>query len=103
MDVSSAFDTLDREILLRYLQNVLPSDELHMVKTLLEAMKLSVQVGNKMGKPFDTTVGTPQEESRSPTLFTLYLTKPWEMNNIRSEPSYIQTQTARASPNPSIR
>ena len=85
MDMSRAFDTIDRDLLLEDLHCILEPDELHMVRTLLEDVKLSVRIGNSVGKAFKTTIGTPQGDCLSPNLFTLYLAKALEKDNTRKE------------------
>ena len=60
------------------LKRILEQDELHMVKVLIYEVKLSVRVGDETGEPFKTTIGTPQGECLSPTLFTLFLARALE-------------------------
>ena len=53
----------------------LQDDELHLVKILMEDMKLEFRVGNTTGKQFPMNNGVPQGDCISPILFTLYLAK----------------------------
>lgn len=69
MDMTSAFDTIIREKLVEVLEGIIPSSDLRIVITLLENTKL------KIGKEdcVCTEVGSPQGDSLSPVLFTVYL------------------------------
>ena len=60
------------------MERILEQDKLHMVKVLIYKVKLSVRVGDETGEPFKTTIGTPQGDCLSPTLFTLYLARALE-------------------------
>mgnify|MGYP001804097909 FL=1 len=66
------------------LKRILEQDELHMVKVLIYEVKLSVRVGDETGEPFKTTIGNPQGDCLSPTLFTLYLARALERKGARS-------------------
>ena len=74
IDLSKAFDCLDREKLMRILEDiVLTEDELRMITFLLAETKLQVKLGQDKGEIFDTTIGTPQGDALSPVLFLVYL------------------------------
>ena len=75
MDMSRAFDTVDRKMLMNDLESILDEDELHMIKILLENVLLVVRCGDKLGKEFITDMGSPQGDCISPILFTLYMAK----------------------------
>jgi hypothetical protein len=75
MDMSRAFDTVNRKVLLQDLRSILDPGELHMIKILIADVTLIVDVEGRRGEPFTTNVGTPQGDCLSPTLFTLYLAK----------------------------
>ena len=75
MDMSKAFDTIDREILIKDLKRILEADELHIVKILLEQVKYCVKVGNTIGESFKTTTGSPQGDCLSALFFIFYLAK----------------------------
>ena len=57
MDMSKAFDSIHRALILEDLRSILLPEELHMIKL--------------MGNPFNTNIGTPQEDCLRPILFTL--------------------------------
>ena len=73
MDMSKAFDTIHRDMIITYLQAILNPDELHLVKVLIEDVQLTVKLNNTRGNKITTNIGTPQGDCLSPTLFTLYL------------------------------
>ena len=72
--MSRAFDTIDRNIVLRVLADAaVDEDELRIVRTLLADTKLRVRVGQAISEWFRTLIGSPQGDSISPALFTSYL------------------------------
>ena len=73
MDMSKAFDRVERSKVIEDLEAILEPDELHLVKVLIEDVKLAVRVNGRTGKSFTTNIGTPQGDCLSPILFTLYL------------------------------
>jgi exonuclease III len=75
MDMSRAFDTVDRAILMEDLRSILEPGELHIIKVMINEVRLIVEVAGRKGEAFTTNVGTPQGDCLSPTLFTLYLAK----------------------------
>ena len=56
MDMSKAFDTVDRKTLLEDLKRIVNPDELHTIKILLDEGKLAVRVGKTTGELFQTNV-----------------------------------------------
>ena len=72
-DMSRAFDTVNRKLLMEDLRAILDPDELHIAKLLLEDVSLIVRCGSSYGEEFKTNIGTPQGDCASPILFTLYL------------------------------
>ena len=60
MDISKAFDTINRETLMNDLKNILEPDEIHMIKILLEGVQYQIKVGNTLGNTFQTNTGSPQ-------------------------------------------
>ena len=75
LDMSRAFDTIDRGILLDDLQKLLPSDLLHLVSVLLTDVQLQVKHNNSLGKIFKPDIGSPQGDCASPIWFIFYLHK----------------------------
>ena len=71
--MSKAFDTVQRNSLVKQLRSILEEDELHIIKILLTDVKLKVRIGKEMGEEIITNIGVPQGDCLSPILFTLYL------------------------------
>lgn len=81
MDMSKAFDTVRRHQLIEDLRTILSPAELHLIKILIENVKLQVKIGSNLSKEFETKMGVPQGDCLSPILFTLYLAKALEEPN----------------------
>ncbi|EGZ29729.1 hypothetical protein PHYSODRAFT_418173, partial [Phytophthora sojae] len=60
IDLSRAFDTIDRVKLVEVLQTFLHNDEVRLIKVLLADTKLSLRSGSKAQHSFDSNIGTPQ-------------------------------------------
>ncbi len=75
LDMSKAFDCVNRDILLQDLKKLLNEDELHIFKILIEDVILQVKYEKTLGQEFKTTKGIPQGDCLSPILFTMYLAK----------------------------
>jgi exonuclease III len=79
MDMSKAFDSIDREKLMEILSDVLHDeehgdDEIRIIRFLLANTTLKTKIqGNISEDSFRTTLGTPQGDALSPILFTIYL------------------------------
>ena len=73
MDMSKAFDTINREKLMNDLRRILEPDELHIMKVLLEGVQYHVRVGRTTGQAFTTNTGCPQGDCLSAILFAFYL------------------------------
>ena len=99
MDTSKAFDKVDRETLLKYLQRIVEKYELHLLKLLLDKMELTVKCGNTFVERFETNQGVPQGDCLSPILFILYLAKELEhqphqphlLDHCYAKPEYLST------------
>jgi len=74
LDLSKAFDSLDREELLRIFRVEVGAteDELRILRTLLADTSLRTCIGKMTGQSFPTTIGTPQGDALSPCLFLVY-------------------------------
>ncbi|OQR83644.1 hypothetical protein ACHHYP_14464 [Achlya hypogyna] len=66
IDVSRAFDTIDRAKLLAVLADDINDDELRLVQLLLTDTTLVVRHNSRKGFRFKTNIGTPQGDSLSP-------------------------------------
>ena len=74
IDMSAAFDTIDRATLLNILETIIEEDELRLVRFLLSNTCLNIRIGGtKEEKKFTSNIGTPQGDSLSPILFGVYL------------------------------
>ncbi|GMF57083.1 unnamed protein product [Phytophthora fragariaefolia] len=73
MDLSRAFDTIDRAKLMDVLRSFLDDDEVRLIQLLLADTTLSLRSGSTTLNPFTSNLGTPQGGSLSPVLFIIYL------------------------------
>jgi hypothetical protein len=73
LDMSKAFDTVRRGTLFELLRHTLKKDELHIMKILINDVKLQVRIGNNLGEKISTNIGIPQGDCLSPVLFIFYL------------------------------
>ncbi|GFS27139.1 LOW QUALITY PROTEIN: very-long-chain enoyl-CoA reductase [Elysia marginata] len=72
--MSAAFDTINRETLLKILEDIVNEDEHRIIRFLLSNTIINTKIiGATEKKPFFSNVGTPQGDSLSPVLFTIYL------------------------------
>ena len=74
IDMSAAFDTIDRGKLLEILTDIVDEDELRIIRFLLSNTKIQPRIyGATKQTQFESNIGTPQGDSLSPILFTIYL------------------------------
>ncbi len=72
LDMSSAFDTIDRETVLNVLKDAgCTDDEISMVRLLLSNTVLRIKVNNSFSLEFQSTTGAFQGDALSGNLFTL--------------------------------
>ena len=72
IDMSSAFDTINRKQLLDSLDNILEEDEVRVIKELLSDTTLEVKVEGASITAFNSNIGSPQGDSASGPLFEIY-------------------------------
>ena len=73
IDLSRAFDTIHRDKLLDILQTFLGESEMRIIRLLLADTSLEPRLSTGECHAFATSIGTPQGDSLSPVLFTVYL------------------------------
>ena len=73
IDMTSAFDTIQRDELLSIAEEILEEDEIRILQILLSKTNLEIKVKGAESKPFVTNIGSPQGDSLSGSLFTMYL------------------------------
>ena len=74
IDLSQAFDTVDRPLLINVLEKILNNDEIMMIKKLLTNTCFKVRWNGKSTQtPFETKIGILQGDGLSLILFTIYL------------------------------
>ncbi|GFR62325.1 hypothetical protein ElyMa_000128000 [Elysia marginata] len=72
--MSSAFDTIDRHLLLNILKNINREDEQRIIRYLLSNTELSIKLkGSSNTKSFKSNIGTLQGDSLGPVLLVVYL------------------------------
>ena len=75
LDMSKAFDTVDRELLFNHLEKILEPDELHIMSCLTNHPQIKVRVGTEHAQPFESTIGIMQGDCLSAILFIYYLAR----------------------------
>ena len=72
--MSSAFDTIDRQTLHDKQREIIEEDELRIIRFLLSDTIINTRInGATKDKPFESNIGSPQGDSLSPVLFSIYL------------------------------
>ena len=72
IDMSSAFDTINREELLNITAGFIDEDEMRILRLLLSDTTLEVKVKGAEASQFTSNIGSPQGDSISGPLFTVY-------------------------------
>ena len=80
LDMSKAFDTIQRKNLVLDLEEHLQPDEIHLICKMLN-VKLAVKCGSFVSEYFDTDTGGPQGDGSSAKQFTFYLAKTLKIEN----------------------
>ena len=73
LDMSSVFDTISRSQLINSCEKFLEQDDVTLIKYLLTNTKMIIKIDNRFGNCFSTSIGSPQGDSLSPILFSIYL------------------------------
>ena len=73
LDMSKAFDTIQRGTLLNDLKEIIDEDELHLIELLLDKVNYSVKLEGQTGNKFTTNIGSPQGDGASALFFIIYL------------------------------
>ena len=72
IDLSYAFDTINRKKLIEILSSIIPKFELKMIELLLTKTVLAIKYNKNICKSFSTNIRYPQGDALSPVLFTVY-------------------------------
>ena len=83
IDMSSAFDTIDRQKLVDIVESFLDEDEARIVRRLLSNTTIEVRVKGAETTPFISNIGSPQGGSISGPLFEIYFEN--SLREVRSE------------------
>ena len=80
--MSSAFDTIHRNNVIEIAEEILDEDEIRILRILLAETKLlEVKVENAQATTFTSNIGSPQGDSISGPLFTIYFNKALQQLN----------------------
>ena len=97
VDMSAAFDTINRGFLLEILQTILDEDELRIIRFLLSNTIINMTVYGATDKvSFNANTGTPQGDGLSPILFVIYLERALRDTRIEPEHEYLPNEVAYA-------
>ena len=73
IDMSSAFDTVDREKLLNIIETFMDEDQVRMTRLLLSNTTLEIKMnGDVTTEPFTSNTGSPQGDGYSGCIFNIY-------------------------------
>ena len=75
LDMSKAFDSIDRKKLMSYLREILTESELYIMNLLINDVVLNVVVGKEVGEEILTNIGSCQGDCLSAFFFILYLAR----------------------------
>ena len=65
LDMSKAFDTIQRGYLFDDLKHILDPDELYLIHLLLDNVEIAVKLENELGELFKSLKGSPQGDAAS--------------------------------------
>ena len=87
IDMSAAFDTINRAALLDILSGIIEEDEMRIIRFLLSNTTINMKVNAATEThSFTANTGTPQGDGLSPVLFIIYLEH--ALKNIRLQPEH---------------
>eukprot|EP00795_Rhopilema_esculentum_P008001 gene8001-13908_t len=95
IDMSKAFDTVNRKTLIEDLKHIVNKEELYILSKLINDTEIQVKIDGEVGQQFRTTEGVAQGEGLSPILFTLYLAKAFKEDST-TYPSQDHNYTSNA-------
>ena len=90
IDMSSAFDTMERNKLLEYTESFLDEDNQRILRVLLSDTSVEIQVKGAKTEPFKSNIGGPQGDSYSGPQFTTYFER--SLKNLRTETGITMTE-----------
>ena len=73
--MSSSFDTIYRHKMFKKVEEFLDEDDLPILNMLIAETTLEVKVENAQATTFESNIGSPQGDSISGPLFTLYFNR----------------------------
>ena len=73
IDLSKAFDTVNRAKLLQTIKPLIDNDSYQMIERLMAGTTNMVRIEGELGSTFPSTIGVPQGDALSPILFVIYL------------------------------
>ena len=73
IDMSSAFDTIDRQTVLNIADRIIDEDESKILRALLCDTTLEIKMKDAISTPFISNIGSPQGDSISGPMFTCVL------------------------------
>ena len=73
IDMSKAFDTVNRVKLLQLVKTIVDNDSYQLITHLLADTTNCVRIEGQFGPIFPSTIGVPQGDALSPILFVIYL------------------------------
>ena len=66
IDMSKVFGSIHRAFIFVNPRSILLLGKLHMIKCMMDDVRLVVKIAIKIGDPLSTNIGTPQEDYISP-------------------------------------
>ena len=72
IDMSKAFDTVNRKLMFKNLETILGGDEMHILSILTNRPNITIKLGEERGEIFKTYQGIMQGDCLSAVLFIYY-------------------------------